>query len=328
MSTPNGRQGFFYHEWNRASGLYVTAPSVIPWTAISVPATACPRIAARFLEEERLHLTDQAFRQEYLCEFVSADDSFFDPEAFRAAFSNELDPIDPGAPRYTPPPAILRINGIAASVESKFFVGLDLGQTQDYSAISVLEVRTAPTGEFDHFNYAPVTATRYLLRYVRRIPLKTPYPDVIAKVRDLLRSPVFTERATLVVDATGVGKPVYDLLREGGDLNARIVAVSITAAERVSLVSSIWHVPRRDLLATLQLFLHRRNLLISAQSPDAMNLSRELAEFTLSPAQTRRHDDLIFATALALWKAYYPSPPIHGPGPLNGIHPASRRHGG
>jgi hypothetical protein len=33
MSTPHGRQGFFFEEWHRA------APG---WTRIAVPATECP----------------------------------------------------------------------------------------------------------------------------------------------------------------------------------------------------------------------------------------------------------------------------------------------
>lgn len=77
MSTPNGRQGFFYDEWVRPDS---------DWTRIEAPATACPRIAAEFLAEERRHHTGQYFRQEYLCEFVAADFAYFDPETVEKAF--------------------------------------------------------------------------------------------------------------------------------------------------------------------------------------------------------------------------------------------------
>jgi len=77
MSTPNGRQGFFYDEWSQGGP---------EWTRIEAPATNCPRIRPEFLAEERRHLTDQVFRQEYLCEFVAADFSYFDPESIDAAF--------------------------------------------------------------------------------------------------------------------------------------------------------------------------------------------------------------------------------------------------
>jgi hypothetical protein len=77
MSTPNGRQGFFYDEWIRPGS---------DWVRIAAPATRCPRIRPEFLEEERRTHTDQDFRSEYLCEFIAADFAYFDPELIEAAF--------------------------------------------------------------------------------------------------------------------------------------------------------------------------------------------------------------------------------------------------
>ena len=84
MSTPNGRQGFFYDEWSQGG------PSA--WTRIETPATQCPRIRPEFLAEERRHITDQMFRQEYLCEFLAADHAYFDPEAVADAFRPRSEP--------------------------------------------------------------------------------------------------------------------------------------------------------------------------------------------------------------------------------------------
>ena len=69
LSTPNGRQGFFYEEWSGDDP---------DWVRIQVPATECPRIPARFLEKARRRHPDQYFRQEYLCEFTSADFAYFE----------------------------------------------------------------------------------------------------------------------------------------------------------------------------------------------------------------------------------------------------------
>ena len=77
MSTPNGRQGFFYDEWSQGGP---------EWKRVEAPATQCPRIRPGFLEEERRHLADQVFRQEYLCEFLAADFAYFDPESIEHAF--------------------------------------------------------------------------------------------------------------------------------------------------------------------------------------------------------------------------------------------------
>lgn len=77
MSTPNGRQGFFYDEWSQGGSV---------WTRVQAPATQCPRIRPEFLAEERNHMTDQQFRQECLCEFTAADFAYFDPQAIEDAF--------------------------------------------------------------------------------------------------------------------------------------------------------------------------------------------------------------------------------------------------
>ena len=95
LSTPFGRRGFFYDEWVNAEA---------NWTRIHAPATACPRINPEYLAEERLHHTDQNFRQEYLCEFVAADHAYFDPDAVADAFRKR--PAHPAsAPVGTSPPS-------------------------------------------------------------------------------------------------------------------------------------------------------------------------------------------------------------------------------
>ena len=68
MSTPRGKQGFFWENWE------LGGPG---WHRVSVPATECARIPAAFLEEERGQMGAQWFRQEYMCEFVDAESGVF-----------------------------------------------------------------------------------------------------------------------------------------------------------------------------------------------------------------------------------------------------------
>src|SRR4051812_30543803 len=68
MSTPAGKSGFFYEAWTGGSA---------EWDRFSVPATECPRISPRFLEEERRTMADRCFRQEYLCEFTDNESGVF-----------------------------------------------------------------------------------------------------------------------------------------------------------------------------------------------------------------------------------------------------------
>jgi hypothetical protein len=67
LSTPNGKQGFFYTCWAHGD----------EWTKIEIPATGVPRISAEFLEEERRALGTSIFRQEYCCSFEAREGAVY-----------------------------------------------------------------------------------------------------------------------------------------------------------------------------------------------------------------------------------------------------------
>jgi hypothetical protein len=81
----------------------------------------------------------------------------------------------------------------------RYFIGLDLGQRRDFTALAVLE-----KGERDG---APLR-----LRYLERMTLGTAYPDVAERVRQVAWSRELRGKCNLVLDATGCGRPVVDLL--------------------------------------------------------------------------------------------------------------------
>jgi hypothetical protein len=63
-----------------------------------------------------------------------------------------------------------------------------------------------------------------------------------------------------VVDATGVGAPVVDLLRAAG-IGERLVAVTITGSDDVTRgPGGDWRVPKRDLVTGLQVMLQSGEL--------------------------------------------------------------------
>ena len=76
LSTPCGKRGFFYDEWQHGG------PA---WFRISVPATKCPRISAEFLENARNTLEPDWFAQEYMAEFVDNGLSYFSRDLIEAA---------------------------------------------------------------------------------------------------------------------------------------------------------------------------------------------------------------------------------------------------
>jgi hypothetical protein len=84
MSTPFGKQGFFYDAWTRAGS---------EWERITAPATNCPRIRREFLDEERATMGERLFRQEYLCEFGDSVTAIFPRDLFEKAVTSEVQPL-------------------------------------------------------------------------------------------------------------------------------------------------------------------------------------------------------------------------------------------
>ena len=89
-----------------------------------------------------------------------------------------------------------------------------MGQMQDPTAIAVLE-RKELVGEWDAAYYACRKEISLGLRYLRRVELGTPYPEVAARVCRVTNHPELRGRCRLAVDATGVGRPVVDMIRAG-----------------------------------------------------------------------------------------------------------------
>lgn len=84
LSTPFGNRGWWHKEWTEGG------PG---WRRVEVPATECPRISASFLEDERRSLGQWWFNQEYLCQFMDAQDAVFSYESIMAALTSEVQPL-------------------------------------------------------------------------------------------------------------------------------------------------------------------------------------------------------------------------------------------
>ena len=85
MSTPRGKQGFFWENWEFGG------PG---WHRVSVPATECERIPAAFLEEERGQMGAQWFQQEYMCEFVDGEAGVFSRDMVENALDDTVNRLD------------------------------------------------------------------------------------------------------------------------------------------------------------------------------------------------------------------------------------------
>lgn len=196
-----------------------------------------------------------------------------------------------------------------------FFVGVDLGRTQDFTAIAVVE-RAVYQGGFSAVFVACRKVVQLRLRHLERVPIGTPYPEVVTRVAEITQSEKLTGPIHLAVDNTGVGVAVVDLLRDARP-NATLMPVTITGGDTENVCEGVHRVPKRDLVIGLQVLLQRGGLQIASELKAAPMLLSELMamQVKISSAGNEqygawregRHDDLVFAVALACWavgKAY------------------------
>src|SRR5215203_5976556 len=201
-----------------------------------------------------------------------------------------------------------------------YYAGLDLGQSADYNALAVLQ--KVPT-------YDPQTgkhSTELHLRHLERSPLKTPYTDIADQVKSLLTGSPFTTpvisdgrlakpTTELIVDKTGVGVAVTDLLTER---SLNFIGVTITGLGQKVLRhgSKKYSVPKQDLVSALEVPFHKETLKVAEGLKLWDVLRKELLTFRrkqntvtahISYEHWREsdHDDLVLAAALACWKATY-----------------------
>jgi len=188
-----------------------------------------------------------------------------------------------------------------------FYIGLDLGQVQDYTALCVLERVDVPTGKVNSYRQ---TEAHIHARHLERFRLGTPYPAVVERVKSLAESDALRGDYCIVADATGVGHPVVDLLYGAG---LRTVAVTITGGSSVTDDVDGYHVPKRDLVSNLQVLLQSGRLKFAEGLPEVPTLIKELLAFqvkitanahdTYGAWREGAHDDLVLSVALATWYA-------------------------
>ncbi len=220
------------------------------------------------------------------------------------------------------------------STASWYVVSVDLGQQVDPTAIAVLEVTTRQEELNKHLADpdapSPVTMDWYPkggggiknpggvhridVRHLERLPLKMAYPDQIAHVRAVLQRPPLDRPSTdLVLDQTGVGKPIVDMFRAEG---LSPIGITITAGDDWSKVShEEFRVSKLLLVSRLQAMLHAGELRIAKGLADAQVLTWELQDFraqitesgyTRFGARSGTHDDLVLALAIGAWWANRP----------------------
>jgi Terminase RNaseH-like domain len=190
--------------------------------------------------------------------------------------------------------------------KGNFIMGVDLGQANDYTAVSILEQKRVETDGKIFYHYE--------VRHLERLRGIT-YPQQVAHIKKMYQSLKEKGSVNLVVDQTGVGRPVVDMLRDAG---LYCIAVTITGGDSVTGERPEYRVPKRDLVTAVQVLLQSERLRISSSLKEAQTLVNELLAFRVSinlktghdsygndagAWRENPHDDLVLATAIASWYA-------------------------
>jgi hypothetical protein len=197
----------------------------------------------------------------------------------------------------------------------EYVCGLDLGRQHDRSVFAVIRhTRTPVEGEAgwvidDRAGVCrQASITHYDLVHLHALPLKLDYVSQALLVRKLMaREPLASTNARLIVDISGVGMGVADLMRSQG---LRFVGVQITAGTEQTHVDGNYRVAKQLLVSKLEAALHAGELRVPDALPEAEAFRKELESFRrktkASGAQTwsadaGEFDDRVMAVSYATW---------------------------
>jgi len=225
------------------------------YSSYRFPSTANPHISHEFIEKKKREYGENSiiFRTEYLAEFVEDQNAVFRWADIQKNVDNSIELINR-----------------ATHISRQYVIGCDLAKYQDYTVIIVLDVTEKP--------YKLVHFERYQGRF---------YTETVIRLKELYRK---FNYAKVVIDSTGVGDPILELLQ---DIGAE--GYVFTSKSKVQLIQR------------LQACLENGEV----KYPYIEELIKELQffEYQLTRAGVKMearsgfHDDCVIALALAIWAA-------------------------
>jgi len=140
-----------------------------------------------------------------------------------------------------------------------FLIGADIGQAVDSTALGVIENTERPA-----------------LRHLECLPSGISYPDIVSRIETLQTSLC---DSLVILDNTGVGRPVADMLTDRG---VPFVPGSITGGKTTRCVDGVWSVPKRNLMRGLCSALETGGLQIAQGLPFVDALQAEMNDFRVT----------------------------------------------
>jgi hypothetical protein len=202
----------------------------------------------------------------------------------------------------------------APAPDEAYVMGVDLGQSQDPTAIIVMRHSRTPLTTWTKNDKARSTKQdieeRFDVLHAERMRLGSSYPEVVDHVIEVLARPPLRDVCHLVIDESGVGRAVGDMFDAAGLRAARISITAGTDSAKQDGHPRRWNVAKSLLISGVDARLHSGELRFAAELSEASALADELKDFrrhltaagrATFQARTGKHDDLVLAVAIALW---------------------------
>ncbi|MGY8681193.1 hypothetical protein Q2941_25845 [Bradyrhizobium sp. UFLA05-153] len=203
---------------------------------------------------------------------------------------------------------------IEARPRSAWVVGVDLGKSVDSTAIAIMHHTIKGTGEWtaDHKTRTrrEKSVQRFDLLHLQRLPLGMNYVAQANAINEVMqREPLKSAKAKLVIDQSGVGAGVVDLMEANG---LRLIRLQITAGSEQTHEGRLYRVAKTILISKMEAAMHSKELHVAAALTEAESLRDELRDFqrhvTASGANTwsaraGKHDDIVLAVSYGIWWA-------------------------
>jgi len=261
ISTPRGKN-WFYALYKR--GEDEEQPD---YESFSFPTISSPYIPDSEVEEARQTLPEDVFAQEYGGEFLEEAAGVF--HGIESCINGEFEEPHLGQLKDTVP-------------RHRYVIGWDIAKARDFSVVSVMDC--------DYWRADVAQTVPHLAHWERFNSLR--YDVQIDRVAGIARQ----YDAYVLLDSTGLGDPIYDMM----------------------LAKGIPCVPYVFTSKSKQMLIQNLSIAIQTQSisyPDVPVLIQELSAFqySVSPAGQMLysapegdHDDCVISLALGVWAAQHP----------------------
>ena len=248
------------------------------------PSYTSPLVNKETLNEWKQDMTQEEWTREVEAQWTELANVFYSMDLIINCIDPQLG--DPETPHHYHD-SLEKIN--PANLYGTFYAGLDIGKQIDHTVLAIIQ---------------KINDKRSLI-YKHPFPLGTPYPDVIGHTAKANQIFNFTN---ILVDKTGVGDVIVDEIEETGIHNVQGI-----------FLTDRW---KEEILTYLKLLMEQKKLGII---PDDTELIAQINEQQYEYQQPkkarehihlkfwhppRRHDDQLFALALACYASKEEEPKL------------------